>query len=122
MLCKFPIWVQSAHVPPGSQGTLTLNLRISAPPAVQLAQVRVLLEAAAAMADAPTLVAGDFNSAPASGVHRFCSRLSGFRARAALLRSDPGARRRRWQARALMTPTAAARADRADVRMFGATS
>ena len=42
--------------------------------ALQLAQVRVLLEAAAAMADAPTLVAGDFNSAPASGVHRFCSR------------------------------------------------
>jgi endonuclease/exonuclease/phosphatase (EEP) superfamily protein YafD len=43
-------------------------------PALQLAQVRVLLEAAAAMADAPTLVAGDFNSGPASGVHRFCSR------------------------------------------------
>lgn len=39
----------------------------------QLAQVRVLLEAAAALAPGvPAIIAGDFNSAPASGVHRFC--------------------------------------------------
>ena len=62
---------------PGSHSCITradwaLTVRHAA--ALQLARVRVLLEAAAAMADALTLVAGDFNSAPASGVHRFSSR------------------------------------------------